>query len=186
MTWIKKYLGEVISFCAAEVLNELSSFTNLSNCQLSNTLHSSLLEIILNYNILSEFTPYMEVNMENRWSARTPLSVKVTLYHQRIPVAICTANNIGLGGVFVTTGPLTFPRNTLLDVEFKPDGRSKLSGYRMSTCVAHIANDGLGLAFMESDLEFKRKIRRMLLDGALNHMPKDPLEELGLKSTTGM
>ena len=128
--------------------------------------------------------------MEHRWSSRIPLSSQVTLYHNKIPVAICTAHDIGLGGLFITTEPLTYPLNTTLDVEFELDSDGVSKWFRIPACIVHGAKNGLGMMFVETNLEVKRSIRHMILDNALKHAPKDsiddPLDNSELNSTTAI
>jgi len=107
--------------------------------------------------------------MEHRWSVRTPLSTKVTIYHNKIPVAVCTTKDIGLGGLFINSGPLTYPVNTTLDLEFKLDSGKEFKQYRIFSSVVYSSEKGLGLTFLESNQEVTRTVRKMIFDNAHNH-----------------
>ena len=122
--------------------------------------------------------------MENRWSVRTPLTSMVTLYHNKIPVAVCTAQDIGLGGIFINTGPITYPLNTPIDIEFELGRHDNHKWYRLPACVVHGAKDGMGLMFLEPNSEIKRIIRRMILDDALHNEPTKTNYDNSLKTNT--
>ena len=107
--------------------------------------------------------------MEHRWSVRTPLSTQVTIYHNKLPVAVCTTKDIGLGGLFINSGPITYPVNTTLDLEFKLDSGEEFKQYRMLACVVYGSEKGLGLMFLEPNPEVIRTVRKMILDNAHNH-----------------
>ncbi|MEJ2181883.1 MAG: PilZ domain-containing protein, partial [Gammaproteobacteria bacterium] len=113
--------------------------------------------------------------MEHRWSTRIPHSTQVTLYHKKLPVAVCTTHDIGLGGLFVTTGPLTYPLDTMLDVEIQLDNDGELKWFRLPASVVHDSENGLGMMFLESNLEVKRSIRQIILDNACKHTSKTPV-----------
>lgn len=100
--------------------------------------------------------------MEHRWSARTPISTRVTLYRNKMPVAVCAATDIGLGGMFVATGPLTYSKDTTLEVDLKLQTEQGPARFRLPACVVYHSQTGVGLMFLESDHEVSRTIRRML------------------------
>jgi hypothetical protein len=110
--------------------------------------------------------------MEHRWSARTPISTRVTLYRNKMPVAVCVATDIGLGGMFVATGPLIYQKDTTLDVDIKLDTDRGPERYRLSACVAYHSQTGVGLMFLESDNEASHTIRRMLQNRSRSQAPK--------------
>ena len=57
--------------------------------------------------------------MEHRCNKRLVKAIKVMLYHNGIPVAICKTRDIGVEGVFVETGSMVYRNNTLLKIEFE-------------------------------------------------------------------
>ncbi|MGD8568651.1 MAG: PilZ domain-containing protein [Gammaproteobacteria bacterium] len=100
--------------------------------------------------------------MEHRWSARIPIATRVTLYRNKMPVAVCAATDIGLGGMFVATGPLTYSKDTTLEVDIKLDTEQGPTRFRLPACVVYHSQTGVGLMFLESDNEVSRTIRRLL------------------------
>jgi hypothetical protein len=115
--------------------------------------------------------------MEHRWSARLPTTTKVTIYHNRIPVVLCRANDIGMGGMFVETGPLSYPRNTTLEVEFELDTKLESKLFHVRACVVYGSEDGLGLVFLDSNSVLTRTIRQMLI-ADINRIKLPPQDDL--------
>lgn len=97
--------------------------------------------------------------MEHRWSARVPISSRVTLYRNKLPVAICTARDIGRGGLFVSEAPLDYAENTILDIDFPLLTTQGVKRFRMPVCVVHRAKRGMGLMFLENCEEISREVR---------------------------
>jgi hypothetical protein len=100
--------------------------------------------------------------MENRWSARIDSSVKVVLYHNRIPVITCQASNIGLGGIHVKSGPMIYPRNTLLEAKFQLDSDLGPKLFQVQTAVVYSDKNGLALMFIHSNAILTRTIKQLL------------------------
>ena len=121
--------------------------------------------------------------MENRWSARTPFTAQVTLHHNSLPVAQCRASNIGLGGLFIKTGPLTYPRNSILEVDIKLNTDLGPERFRLRTCVVNSSETGLGLMFLDSNCVVSRSIRQILLGGA---DVETPMHNFGLATLPAM
>lgn len=115
--------------------------------------------------------------MEHRWSARVPTTTKVIVFHNKIPVALCRTNVIGLGGMFIETGPITYSRNTKLEVEFElaTDNGTRL--FHLSVCVVRGLAEGMGLMFLDSNSELTQTIRKMLING-ISH--STPSQQIGL------
>lgn len=103
--------------------------------------------------------------MEHRWSARIPLSTRVTLYRNRQPVTECFAKDIGRGGLFVATGPLTYSKNTPLDVDITLDTDEGPKQFCLPAYIIRCTETGVGLMFRESNNELSSLIRRLLLNG---------------------
>ena len=57
--------------------------------------------------------------MEHRWRKRLQKTIKVMLYHNRVPVISCKTRDIGIEGIFVESGPLEFRNYTCLEIEFE-------------------------------------------------------------------
>ena len=110
--------------------------------------------------------------MEHRWSARTLISKRVTLFRNKMPVAVCVAKDIGRGGMFVATGPLTYSKNTILDVEIKLDTDQGPERFRLPACVVYRSEAGVGLMFIETNEEVALHIRRLLLNGVRDQQPE--------------
>jgi hypothetical protein len=114
--------------------------------------------------------------MEHRWSARTPYITQVSLHHNSLPVAVCSVSNIGQGGLFVKTGALTYPKNSILEVDIKLKTDQGSKWFHLRTVVVYRSDVGLGLMFLDSNVELFRSIRQILLDGMDMEAPMDDLD----------
>lgn len=104
--------------------------------------------------------------MEHRWSVRTPITTEVNIHHNNRAVALGSVSDIGLGGMFVKTEPLAYPRNTILEVEIELDTDEGCKRFRLASCIVYHAKTGLGLMFLKSNSVVSRSIRKIMLDGA--------------------
>ena len=85
--------------------------------------------------------------MEHRCSKRFSQSEKILIHHNALPVAFCKMRNISVGGMFIETGPLTYRKNTPLEVEFVLNDR----WFRLPVMVVNQTKEGMGLMFLEPD-----------------------------------
>jgi hypothetical protein len=109
--------------------------------------------------------------MEQRWSVRAPFTTQVILHHNALPVAVCTSSDIGLGGLFIKTGPLTYPRNSVLHIDIELNTELGPKRFLLETTVVFSSGAGMGLMFLESNSEITRTIRQLLLDAVDHEMP---------------
>jgi hypothetical protein len=114
--------------------------------------------------------------MEHRWSVRTPFTTKVTLYSNDLPFAVCNSRDIGLGGLFIKTGPLTYRKNWILDIDIELNTDFGMERFRLRTSVVFISETGMGLMFLEPSSAMSRAIRRLLLEGVHPKMPMHDLQ----------
>lgn len=91
--------------------------------------------------------------MEHRCNKRLVKAIKVMLYHNGIPVAICKTRDIGVEGVFVETGSMVYRNNTLLKIEFEVISNNSRQLYRLSAIVVHSSGKGLGLFILDRESE---------------------------------
>lgn len=113
--------------------------------------------------------------MEQRWSVRAPFVTQVILHHNALPVAVCKSSDIGLGGLFIQAGPLTYPRDSVLHIDIELDTELGPKRFLLETAVVFNSGAGMGLMFLESHSEISRTIRRLLLDAVHHEMPAVPL-----------
>lgn len=113
--------------------------------------------------------------MEHRWNSRTDTTIRVTLYHSRIPVIVCRASNISLGGLFVKSGPITYPKDTVLEAHFQLENDQGLYEFHARTCVVYSTGHGLGLMFIKPDTTLLKSIREMSYRSDQN---KSPINDL--------
>ena len=121
--------------------------------------------------------------MEHRWSVRVPFTTQVILHHNGLPVAVCKSSDIGLGGLFIKTGPLTYPRNSVLHIEIELNTELGPKRFRLRTSVVFSSESGMGLMFLESNSAVSRTIRQLLLDAVHHEMP---VHDFGLTPSPAM
>jgi len=69
----------------------------------------------------------------------------VLLFHNNIPVVHCKTNNIGTDGMFINSGSLSYPTDTILKVEFGSETQQGVEYFSLPAMVVHQNNSGLGL-----------------------------------------
>ncbi len=74
-------------------------------------------------------------------------AVGVVLFHNRIPVARCTAFYTGLLGLFVDVKSVHYPKFTPVEVEVCAQTRQGSKRCRLPAVVTHSSSDGIGLTF---------------------------------------
>lgn len=89
----------------------------------------------------------MKYMADNRWGCRRDIALNILIYYQGTPVAKCRSSNISRSGMFVETGPLTFFRNTSLEVEFKSGNDARKKIYRLPATVIYSSSKGIGVMF---------------------------------------
>jgi PilZ domain len=96
--------------------------------------------------------------MEHRWSVRKPHQCSVIVDCPRGGLAAAQLRNIGIGGMFVDTGKVDLPLNTLVNVAFAL-GREE---FCLPAMVVHRADNGTGIMFLESEPATIQTLRRAL------------------------
>lgn len=118
--------------------------------------------------------------MEHRWSVRIPFTTEVILHHNGLPVAVCKSSDIGLGGLFIKTGPLIYPRDSVLDLSIELNTDQGRKRFHLRSAVVFRSETGMGLMFLDPNSTVSRTIRQLLLDG---EHPKMPIHDFGLAPT---
>jgi hypothetical protein len=85
--------------------------------------------------------------MEHRWSTRRPYRCSVVVHHDATHRTQVHSGDIGPDGMFLETGDLFLPVNTLVTVSFRL-GQLDL---HLSAVVVHRLARGVGLMFLETD-----------------------------------
>ncbi len=80
---------------------------------------------------------------------REPLNIKITIFRHSFPYAVRRSKNIGPDGIFVSTDPLNFTKNTYLEVEFELANNLGPRVFRLPVYVGHITEKGMNLLFVE-------------------------------------
>ena len=100
--------------------------------------------------------------MEHRASPRKSISQYVLVYQNNLPVLRGTARNISQEGLFLETGPVTFKKNTLLEIEFQLGTGAMRKHYRVPVLVRRKTKTGLGMVFKDIETEPVRRIQEFL------------------------
>ena len=86
---------------------------------------------------------------KNFKNLREPLNTKVTIFRHSFPYAVRRSKNVGSDGIFVSTAPLNFTKNTYLEVEFELVNNLGSRIFRLPVYVDHITDKGMNLLFVE-------------------------------------
>ena len=108
--------------------------------------------------------------MEHRCSIRKPIEFQLLLYRQGLPVQNAVSRNLGLGGMFISTGACTWQKNEYLEVEILSS--SGKPGMRLPAVVVHHSTRGTGVVFDAVSGEQRRTLRAWLYDST----PKTEVE----------
>lgn len=104
--------------------------------------------------------------MEHRWSERIPASFDVLLFKNNTPVATCKVNDISMYGVFIKSGPVKYPVNSVIDVGFTNNTENRKKVIRLSAYVARTSDEGIGLAFYDENIETFENIRKLIKEAS--------------------
>ena len=118
--------------------------------------------------------------MEHRWSTRIPISIKVVIHKNNLPVAVYKTNNIGLGGLSIATGTTRFAKNTVLEAEFELNGTGLKNDtdkgrkfFRVRSCVVYSSEGGIGIMFLDSDSLLFRTLQLVITDNGVKMPTQD-------------
>ena len=100
--------------------------------------------------------------MEHRCSVRKPLGFQLLLYKHGLPIQSGSCRDLGLGGLFIETGPREWRRNEYLEVEIL--GANGLPSMRLAAVVIHHDRRGAGLMFDSVTGAQRRRLRDWLFD----------------------
>ncbi len=104
--------------------------------------------------------------MEHRWSVRKPVNVGVALRRQGSNFKRFKTRDIGMEGVFVESGPDSWPEDTFLELELPLYENSKQTRHRVPVVVVHRSQNGMGLMFCVFDQPLFKAIEYLLYEAA--------------------
>lgn len=87
--------------------------------------------------------------MENRWSRRKNLLLDVAVFSSGQPLGFCRAVNIGLGGLQMDVGAMSFSADTQLDLEFRLTEADQELEFRVCAVVMHLSGNLIGVRFLK-------------------------------------
>lgn len=95
--------------------------------------------------------------MEHRCTTRHPITIDILLCnHQQSTAVYCKTSNAGAGGIFIDKAPELYKTNALLAIEFEVELSRRhniFRRYRRPVMVVHTSNEGVGLTFLDTDIE---------------------------------
>lgn len=125
--------------------------------------------------------------MEHRWSLRKPVDIEITLRRQGVPARRYRTRNISLEGVFVESGPESWPEDTFLELELPLYGyrgiQQREERHRIPVVVVHRAEDGMGLMFCVFDQPLFRTVEHLLYGTASSPHKERELRRHGDRMT---
>jgi len=85
--------------------------------------------------------------IDHRDQVRVPVSMKVILCSNSLPVMSTETLNISRDGVLLDTGSTVYEKHEILELEFQDLEGNTQQWYRLSAEVIHSSRHGLGLKF---------------------------------------
>jgi len=104
--------------------------------------------------------------MEHRWSVRKPVEVDVSLRRQGTSLKRYKTRDLSMEGVFVESGPDSWPEDTFLELELPLFEKNKQTRHRVPVVVVHRSQNGMGLMFCVFDQPLFKAIEYLLYEAA--------------------
>lgn len=102
-------------------------------------------------------------SIKSRWSPRKNINLNLSLYQSGEKIADASTSNLSYEGVFIKTA-LSPPLYTFLTVEFSLEGDDNNQPLKVPCLVRHRSNSGIGLMFVNFQLEMFNRLRHGLYD----------------------
>jgi hypothetical protein len=102
-------------------------------------------------------------SMKSRWSPRKNISLNLSLYQSGEKITDASTSNLSYEGVFIKT-TLSPPLYTFLTVEFSLEGDESNQTLKVPCLVRHRSNSGIGLMFVNFQLDMFNRLRHGLYD----------------------
>ena len=90
-------------------------------------------------------------------------TLQAHLYHNNNSVACCEVHYLGLLGVQVKTGPLSYPNGTHLEVKLIDTQRKDTHQCRLPAVITNISKEDIGLTFLNHDMKTNVILLDMIL-----------------------
>ncbi len=110
--------------------------------------------------------PGQETNsksMKSRWSPRKNINLNLSLYQSGEKITDASTSNLSYEGVFIKT-TLSPPLYTFLTVEFSLESDENNQTLKVPCLVRHRSNSGIGLMFVNFQLDMFNRLRHGLYD----------------------
>lgn len=98
--------------------------------------------------------------MEKRWCQRIPVTLEVMVHYHGRRLAKCAVENISLCGINLRSGPLSFQRDTPLQIQMLDADHLGEGQDMINAIVVRNSPDGVGLMFSPTEPEMLRSIIR--------------------------
>jgi hypothetical protein len=103
------------------------------------------------------------MNMERRWTERTPIDIAVDLAYAGTQAGEYRTRDIGLGGVFVEVSQTAdLAAETPVELIFKLGTGEHLTKHRINARVVRVTDDGVGMMFRDFDASAFRSLQEVL------------------------
>ncbi len=102
-------------------------------------------------------------SMKSRWSPRKNINLNLSLYQSGEKIADASTSNLSYEGVFIKT-TLSPPLYSFLTVEFSLEGDESNQTLKVPCLVRHRSNSGIGLMFVNFQLDMFNRLRHGLYD----------------------
>lgn len=114
--------------------------------------------------------------MEHRWSVRKPVIVEVALRRQGSRFKRFKTRDLSMEGIFVESGPDSWPQDTFLELELPLYENGKQICHRVPVVVVHSSPEGMGLMFCVFDQPLFKAIEYLLYETVSTHYGRHYME----------
>ena len=89
-------------------------------------------------------------------------TITVRLFRNLFPVGLCKASSLGLLGMQLDSGPLYFPRGTLVEVELSINDQDDDNVCRLPAVVSNYGNGLMDIAFLQHDMKTNARLLNII------------------------
>lgn len=99
--------------------------------------------------------------MEHRRGQRLPCDISAVVAYRSLGLVSGKARNISTDGMYLESGPIVVPKNSLVSVHFRLNGRSARDRFETDAMVVWVGAGGMGLMFSDPSPDLVRAVEAM-------------------------
>jgi hypothetical protein len=96
--------------------------------------------------------------MEHRRGERLPCDISAVVAYRSLGLVSGKARNISTDGMYLDSGPIVVPKNSLVSIHFRLDGRDR---FETDAMVVWVGAGGMGLMFSDPSPQLVRAVEAL-------------------------